>query len=366
MRELSVFILSVLLLNGCHGACVSGPDVVITRDLSLNGAGSITDTAEANWINIRDAERLLRSGEAGGDYLLGAWTVPFPTQAISATIDTLKSSVAPITSLTVRCLSTWIVTSGLVTPFVYVNGTRYDGTPQTPTEYPALNYIDHEWTTNPDTGVAWTQDDINNAEIGVETSGVNAILAVDHVYAEVTYTLSDWNEAPSNLFTFTGDADTAISDYLQNVAIADANVSTLITYLEATVGTYRVTPFDVPKQGESLSNFPLVYIWTTGLNATFEETDTEQVNTRTRILVWAENNDPEASADTVQAICGAIASALQQTEKTTGSDWATFYSNWGEPDVGSQEVQFITADIGGEDAGFCRGELTVEWGHYAG
>ena len=250
-----------------------------------------------------------------------------------------------ITSLLIRILGT-----------TYASATRFPGAG-------AVERFSGTWATNPDTGLDWEWTDFP-IQVGTRhwpDAGLKVLTS--ELEVRIIYTLSDWNEAPANIFSFSGDADTAISEYLQNTAITDSNVSTLITYLEATVGTYRVTPLDVPKMDESLGKLPLVYIWTTGLRAEFLETDTEQVSTTTRILVWAENNNPETSADEVQAICGAIASALQQSDKTSGSDWADFYSNWGEPDVVSQEIQFITI---GDDVGYCRGELTVDWGHFSG
>ena len=220
------------------------------------------------------------------------------------------------------------------------------------------------WTLTPNGAGSWTWDDIRamqpgtNFFVGLTKSGT---IRATQLWVEVNYTLSDWNVAPSNVFSFSGDADLALSDYLQDTTITHSDVSTIITFLEATVKDYQVTPLDFPTvKGPSL--LPRVHIWTTQTRGPFEETTTTNALAQTRIIVWAENNDPESSADEVQAICGAIASALLQTVKTAGNDWAGFYANNGV-DVGGAEIEFV-AD--GEEAGFCRGELTVNWGHFSG
>jgi len=354
--------LSVLLLSGCLLDSGSRPDVASrTIILRPNADGGLTEiSGGGGWVDIDEA-----TADDDSSYVSSSqsqFTMLSRTELFGLTNP--AGSVGTIASITVYARAKETAPAGRLGIGLQLpndgESTLYNLT----SSY--ANYS-HTSTTSPTTGVAWTWEELDALQAGlvhtVQIPATSSTIRTTQMYVEVTYTLSDWNVAPSNVFSFSGDADTAIKEYLENTTITDSNVSTLITYLEATVGTYRVTPLDVPKMDESLSKLPLVYIWTTGLRAEFRETDTEQVSTTTRILVWAENNDPETSADEVQSICGAIASALQQTDKTQGSDWAEFYSNYGEPDVSAAEIQFI--DVG-DDVGYCRGELTVNWGHYAG
>ena len=360
--------MSLLLVSGCLVGYEGGHDVASNRTVILipNGAGSATAITTA----LPDVAHYLNVQTSDGDSstVISIFGSPLATnfQVDTYALPDSPSSIGTIDNVTVnvRSRKSAGASAQAVSPYIYVESVGYFPSPGQAITSSFVTYS-NEWTEHPGFSRAWTWDDVSRLEAGVRHTSLNetGTILTTHVWVEVNYTVSDWDEAPANLFTFLSDADTALKEYLENTTITHSNVSTLITYLEATVGTYRVTPIEVPKLDESMNNFPLVYIWTTGLRAPYEETVTTNVNPQTRILVWAENNDPASSADTVQALCGAIASAIQQTDKTagTGSDWAGFYSNYGEPNVESQEITFVTV---GEDVGLCRGELTVDWGHY--
>lgn len=62
-------------------------------------------------------------------------------------------------------------------PVFKINGTVYEGTEQSEGDNAAFHTKTQEYTTNPDTGVPWTWDDIDSAQIGVTLKGTGGVQA---------------------------------------------------------------------------------------------------------------------------------------------------------------------------------------------
>ena len=80
--------------------------------------------------------------------------------------------------------------TGYLTPAIKTGGTAYEGTGDTEA---AGSYKDgsYQWTTNPQTGVAWTWDDLTNLQAGIkikESPGGGHQTRCTQVYVEVDYT----------------------------------------------------------------------------------------------------------------------------------------------------------------------------------
>ena len=56
-----------------------------------------------------------------------------------------------------------------ITPYVYINSTEYDSTPHSPVPFTMVTPLLTPMSQNPDTGVDWTETDIDNMELGVKT-----------------------------------------------------------------------------------------------------------------------------------------------------------------------------------------------------
>jgi hypothetical protein len=87
-----------------------------------------------------------------------------------------------------------------------IDGIYYDGSENTlTTSYVNYNY---SWSTNPDTGLAWTWDDINNMQVGIALKGYE--LTTTHsrctqLYIEVTYiNHSNWAVFGTNNSVYNG------------------------------------------------------------------------------------------------------------------------------------------------------------------
>jgi hypothetical protein len=72
----------------------------------------------------------------------------------------------------------------------YTHSTQYDGSEET-VAVEAWTTYSYEWTTNPNTGLAWTWDEIDALEIGVtmRCSGAGNRAQVTQVWVEVDYTV---------------------------------------------------------------------------------------------------------------------------------------------------------------------------------
>jgi hypothetical protein len=168
-----------------------------------------------------------------------------------------------------------------------------------------------------------------------------------------------WKAGSGFNFTFFEKADDAINTFFANGSSAYTNHKALIA--TATIRTHDVR--DYPVTDESESNFPLVHVWSGG--GGFETTEIESgsyaVRVRTRILVWALNAVPQQAAEDCVAMCGAIASMLQQTyEDAEADDWSVFYANYPLVDISCDPIEFLED---GEGRGLCQGRLNVTWTH---
>ncbi len=97
-------------------------------------------------------------------------------------------------------------------------------------------------------------------------------------------------------------------------------------------------------------------MWPASFEAFWTTAGERAVKVSTRILVWDEDNDPDVSGVSVKNLCGALASAIQQTRDTSGNNWADTYCNWGQPEVDVSEITFQTN-------GLAQGQVNVTWSH---
>lgn len=166
-------------------------------------------------------------------------------------------------------------------------------------------------------------------------------------------TQANWATTTAGDYTFFADADAAVISYLQASAPND-----LSTYLADF--TFRRSVLKQPMHDESVTSFPLIYVWTELADTQFHAAPSVPVQVRTRFTVWSYDVDVDAMAQQVQGICGAIASAIQQSRDTTGNDWADWYTNWDLPTATIGSIEFLEA---GEDVLFCRGTVVATWTH---
>jgi len=114
----------------------------------------------------------------------------------------------------------------------------------------------------------------------------------------------------------------------------------------------------VPYEGDSKSNYPIAHVWPVSFEAFWTTAGERAVKVSTRILVWDEDNNPDVSGLAVKNLCGALASALQQTRDTTGNSWADTYCNWGQPEVDVSDISFQE-----DNQGLAQGQVNVTWSH---
>ena len=117
----------------------------------------------------------------------------------------------------------------------------------------------------------------------------------------------------------------------------------------------RRTVFPEPYPDDSKSNYPIAHVWPVSFEAFWTTAGEKAVRVSTRILVWDEDNDPDVSGLAVKNLCGALASAIQQTRDTSGNNWADTYCNHDQPEVDVSEIQF--------NQGLAQGQVNVTWSH---
>ena len=244
----------------------------------------------------------------------------------------------------------------------------YDGVTASQTALVISDFLTGDWvaaelelTTNPITSASWTWNDLETYKLGfrarnLETDDIGADTDLSQFSAVVVSVRDDWlgGTDPSG-FEFFKSADEALASHLSTATppVASAWDRQQAEVAAAKVRTHNARP--VPVTDDSESNFPLVHIWSGGTGYEVARTESYyHITPSTRILVWDVGDGAEK---TVYALASAIASLLHQThEDTSGTDWATFFANWGLVRVtGPRMTQF---------AGWLeQAELTVEWGH---
>jgi general secretion pathway protein G len=92
-----------------------------------------------------------------------------------------------IAGVTVFCRARKDKSQGTVSLTVYVNSTEYNGSEQDLSA--SYSNYSYEWATNPNTGSAWTWDEINDFQAGVSLKGQNANFPAycTQVWVEVAY-----------------------------------------------------------------------------------------------------------------------------------------------------------------------------------
>ncbi len=113
--------------------------------------------------------------------------------------------------------------------------------------------------------------------------------------------------------------------------------------------------FPEPYEDDSKSNYPIAHVWPVSFEAFWTTASERAVKVSTRILVWDEDTDPDVSGLAVKNLCGALASAIQQTRDTSGNNWADTYCNHDQPEVSVSEIQITE--------GLAQGQVNVTWSH---
>ncbi len=120
-----------------------------------------------------DATRVKRSSNS---YATDVYSIENP-------VDTSGSVI----NVTVWCRARKQHVQGQVRPTIYVNSTEYNGTEQNLT----TSYADYsrQWTTNPNTGLAWTWTEIINLQAGVRIKGQGSNFPgyCTQIWVEVSY-----------------------------------------------------------------------------------------------------------------------------------------------------------------------------------
>lgn len=151
--------------SGGGGGCGSSGTIVIRP----NGSGSVTNFTDngcsVNWqcvdesVADEDATRLIR---ASNSFATDVFNLENPT-----------GNSCPVASVTVYCRARRSQNQGEIRPSVYVSGTLYQGTTQSLSSTSYLDYS-QQWTTNPNTGNAWTWTEINSLQAGLSMHGQNS------------------------------------------------------------------------------------------------------------------------------------------------------------------------------------------------
>jgi len=151
--------------------------------LRPDGAGSITNlTASGCGSNYQCVDENLSDDDAtyveraSNSYRTDVYSLA-NTGVGSGTID----------SVVVHCRTRKTKNNGNVQPTLYVSSTEYNGTARSLT----TSYVDYSqvWSTNPNTGSAWTWTEINNLQAGVRMRGQNNSFPAycTQVWVEVFY-----------------------------------------------------------------------------------------------------------------------------------------------------------------------------------
>lgn len=184
-----------------------------TETLRPNAAGTITELTPSGGANYscvdeavaNDDTDYVRNNSTSETYLKDTYNIP------NSSIGT-----GTINSVTVYCRSRKEGSTSYAYPVIRTHDTYYYGSALTLT----TSYQDHskEWTTNPNTGLAWTWDEINALEIGVYLVKIASSYKprCTQVYVVIDYTVSGW----ANIAEITGVASADVSE-MTGVAKAD-------------------------------------------------------------------------------------------------------------------------------------------------
>lgn len=166
--------------GGGGGGC-TGTDSVILRP---NGSGDEDEISNrtgcaANWQCVDEVtadDAVSQVYENSNNWALDQYALSDPS-----------ASSCSIVSVTVYCRAMRDQTQGDIRPAIHTNGSDYYGTTASLTNSWA-NYS-HTWTTNPNTGTAWTWANINSLEAGARIRGqnVNFSARLTQVWVVVKY-----------------------------------------------------------------------------------------------------------------------------------------------------------------------------------
>jgi len=163
-------------------AVASGGGGSLTLTLRPTGAGSITNLSGSGCAsNYQCVDEVTSDGDATN--------VNRPSNTYGTDIYEIEdpSTTGSIAGITVYCRARKGNVQGNVMPTVYTGSTEYNGTAQSLTG----SYADygHQWTTNPNTGVAWSWSDITSLQAGVRLRGQNGVFPAycTQVWVEVSY-----------------------------------------------------------------------------------------------------------------------------------------------------------------------------------
>jgi hypothetical protein len=187
---------------------------------------------------------------------------------------TLPSS-ATVTNLTIyfRAKDASSGTNNLCAS-IRVNGTRYDAaTTVDPTS--GWTTYSYAFDTNPDTGVAWTYQDINGTsshplqQFGIRSTDLNPDIQVSMVYAEVNYSQSQWT---INSGRFQGQGSSSASDDARTLTLGGSayrNGLDLASYLTSHgTGIFNIT-WEQDESGTLSSNDTLYYAFSSDNGTTW-------------------------------------------------------------------------------------------------
>ena len=198
-----------------------------TGTLRPNGAGDETnlfpypDTGEANWEDVDeevadDNATYVKSGTADANWRRDLYNLP------------AHSGSGTINKITVYARAyTYNPSQTGLKIAIKIGGTVYESSEITPSSGSYTTYS-NEWADNPNSGSAWTWDDIDNLQIGVNARRTNSYgTRITKVYVEVDYTPGiEKSSSDAGTGSESGQGQGAISSQL--VAIISAELGTSV------------------------------------------------------------------------------------------------------------------------------------------
>ena len=164
---------------------------------------------------------------------------------------------------------------------------------------------------------------------------------------------TSWLSDSTTRFRFFVNADAALLSYLTTNA-----PNGLAAYITAAIGKMERNVLKFPEA--SKSQFPLVYLWTTAATDDYHAPTSPMAAFTSTFTVGGYHSSVQVEGEDGSELCGAIASAIQQTRDTTVNDWADFYCNWNIPECTIGPIEYQRT---GDDAAMVRGTVTVSWNH---
>lgn len=214
-RYLLSFLMSVLLIGNSLLSIVL-PAYAATTNLTVNGDGTKSAGLyypSGTWANMNTDD---------GDTLYWNLTVVANPKTWAFTNPGLPAG-SIIDSVTVYAKMKTVGSANTGTIMYYNGIASYYGNTETLT----ASYVLYSkmWTTNPATGVAWTESQVNAAEFGVNASAVGSGTSCTYIYVVVAYT------PPAVPTVTTDDADDLTSDSATlNGTIDDDGGTTITNY----------------------------------------------------------------------------------------------------------------------------------------